>query len=160
MSLSDGPRRSYGEPLRLPMIDETPGEPRMPASRAQCRGEGICPVLRCRYNLAMHVTTSGTIVVGARGHNARGISLPLKRTARGLARDGADVTTQMADAVIAMAERLPSLCALDYAEQGGMSRVELGKVLGISRQRVQTMIDEIVAKLRRDPDAMEFLSGW
>ena len=34
------------------------------------------------------------------------------------------------------------------------------EVLGISRQRVQTMIDEIVSKLRRDPDAMEFLAGW
>lgn len=38
MSLSDGGgnRRSCGEPLRLPMIDATPGGPRMPRTVAEC----------------------------------------------------------------------------------------------------------------------------
>lgn len=132
----------------------------MPSSRAECRGPGVCPVLRCRYNLAMHVTTSGTIVVGARGGGAAGISLPIKRTSAGKFRGGADVTTQMAAAVVEMAERLPSLCALDYAEQGGMSSAALGRAIGISRQRAKQIVETIVEKLRDDPEAMRFLSGW
>ncbi len=162
MSLSDGGgnRRSCGEPLRLPMIDATPGGPRMPRTVAECRGPGVCPVLRCKFNLAMHVTASGTIIVGARGGGAAGISLPLKRTSAGLARGGADITTQMAIAVVELAERLPSLCSLDYAERGGMSLSELAKVFRVSRQRVRMMLDEIMAKLKDDPEAMRFLAGW
>lgn len=160
MSLSDGSRRSGGEPMRLPMIDDTPGQPRMPASRDACRGPGICPVLRCKFNLAMHVTASGTIVVGARGGGAHGISLALKRTAAGLARGGDVITTQMAIAVVELADRVPSLCSLDYAEQGGMSLTELAKVLGVSRERVRQMVEEIAEKLRDDPEAMRFLAGW
>lgn len=160
MSLSDGPRRTCSEPLRLPLVDETPGAPRMPASRDACRGPGICPVLRCKFNLAMHVTASGTIVVGARGGGATGLSLSLKRTGAGLVRNGDEITTQMAIAVVELADRLPSLCSLDYAEQGGMSLSELGRVLGVSRERVRQIIDEIVDKLRDDPEAMRFLAGW
>jgi hypothetical protein len=164
VSLSDGPRRTCGEPMRLPMIDETPGAPRMPASRDECRGDdparGICPVLRCKFNLAMHVTVSGTIVVGARGGGAHGLSLALKRTSAGLTRNGDQITTQMALAVVDLADRLPSMCALDYAERGGMSLTELAKVFGVTRERVRQMVEEIVDKLREDPEAMRFLAGW
>lgn len=146
--------------MRLPMIDDTPGQPRMPRTVGECRGPGICPVLRCKFNLAMHVTASGTIVVGARGGGARGISLAVKRTSAGLARGGDVITTQMAIAAVEMADRLPSLCSLDYAEQGGMNLSALGRVLGISRERVRQLVDDIVAKMRDDPEAMRFLAGW
>ena len=39
-------------------------------------------------------------------------------------------------------------CALDLAEQGGLNKKEVGKVLNLSRERIRQIQDEAVGKLR------------
>lgn len=64
-------------PAQLPMwlgelLDEARTEAlaeiRMPESRAECEGEGLCLKLSCRYNFTLEVTPAGSLrLFGSRG---------------------------------------------------------------------------------------------
>lgn len=103
--------------------------PDLPKTIGDCRGPGICPVLRCSANLLVSIVREGvseSIVVGGRGGTGKGASLTATqngtRTKHGnLTRDTLDaLTDEMADLVVARAEALPSTCMWDYIENGDL----------------------------------------
>ena len=158
MSLSDG-RRSDGYERRsdgsVALLALTSGAGRMPRTVGDCRGPGVCPIFRCKFNVALHVTEAGTIVTGGRGSTAEGESMPLKRRSRGQVRYD-DIDAFVA-ALIERVDALESTCALDYAERDGMLPGQVAEVLGISRERVRQIIAKAVAGLARDEDVAESL---
>ena len=46
---------------------------------------------------------------------------------------------------------LPQTCSLDVAEQGGVLMEEVADLLGVSRQRVDLLLDRTIIKLRINP---------
>lgn len=120
--------------VRLPWVT-------LPKTVGDCRGPGICPAIRCRYNLALWVKPNGAIKVG-RSHE-KGRTLTYKRGRR--ASDAA--LEHAADLVVDLADRLDSLCVLDYAEQVQWideeeSYTRIAAVLGCSKQRARTLVLE------------------
>lgn len=110
---------------RLPVVRDDELAP-WSRDRADCRGPGVCPVLRCEHNVLLTITRSGdteTIVVGGRGGTGKGLSLPATergtRTAAGRMSDAEvdAIEEQMADMIVDLCDRLPSTCKLDYLEK-------------------------------------------
>lgn len=150
MSLFDGDYRDRVEHSLIPL---TRGAGRLPRTVGDCRGPGVCPLFRCRFNIAIHITESGTLVTGGRGSTAEGASIPLKRRCRGQVRyDDLDAFTSE---LVERIDGLESTCALDYADKGGMTLDAVGDVLGVSRERVRQIVAKASAELAQDEDIAE-----
>lgn len=146
-----------------------------PSSTTECRSGvgpvadaiaevGVCPVMRCRYNLALWVRDNGSIKVEA-GH-VRGGTLHHNRRVRGESID--QRMDRMADLVVELADRLGTLCLWDilpaaadasaYDERRPfMSYEQIGKVLAQSKEAARKIVDGAdesadfaQAKLRRE----------
>jgi hypothetical protein len=157
VSLSDDGRRSDGYERRgdgsVALLTLASGAGRMPRTVGDCRGPGICPVFRCRFNIALHVTDAGTIITGGRGCTGDGASLPVARRGAGAVKmEDLDAVAQH---IVDRLMRLESSCALDYAEKGGMSMPAIGATMGVSRQAVKKAIMKAHAALARDEDLAE-----
>ena len=51
-------------------------------------------------------------------------------------------------------------CALDIAEQGGITLEEIGSIMNLTRERVRQVEASVLGKLRNDEEALEdFLEG-
>lgn len=100
----------------------------MPRTRAECRGPGICPVFRCRHNLALRVKESGAIKVDGGGPGTT-----LRPTSHASARR----IDHIVDIIIERAEALGTLCSLDLAEAGKLSIPEVARVLGVKDEIVR-----------------------
>lgn len=126
-----------------------------PSSTTECRSGvgpvadaiaevGVCPVLRCRYNLALWVRDNGSIKVEA-GHTKGG-------TLRATHRASDKRLDRMADLVVELADRLGTLCLWDilpaaadasaYDERRPfMSFEQIGKVLAQSKEAARKIVD-------------------
>jgi hypothetical protein len=106
-----------------------------PRVRADCEhAVRPCPWAGCRWHLLNVRHSDGRLEVGG---------LVLEAEA-----DGATVdvfTEAAAEAVV----NLPESCALDLADQDGMSQHEVGAVLGVSGARVGQLEQKLVPILRR-----------
>lgn len=100
----------------------------MPATRADCRGPGICPVFRCRHNLALRVKPSGAIKVDGGGPGT---------TIRVGARASSRKIDRIVDIIVARAEELGTLCSLDLAELGARSIPEVSEILHVGLEIVR-----------------------
>lgn len=138
--------------VRLPWLE-------LPRTVGDCRGEGVCPVLRCKYHLALWVNDRGAIKVGrgqARdadrrpGKSGAGF-IPVTLSARAAARR----IEQIADMVVELADRLPSLCLIDYAELGPMTLTGLAEVLGCTKQQARSIVNHAQAEARHALDIVE-----
>lgn len=119
-----------GEGGALPVL--TGDELRMPATRAECRGPGICPVFRCRHHLALRVKSKGGIKVDGGGPGTTLRPIPLTRGA--VARR----VNRMVDAALERIEKLGTSCSLDLIEQRGrLSIEEVAEVLGVTEEIVR-----------------------
>lgn len=131
---------------RLPWIE-------LPRTIGDCRGPGTCPVLRCRYNLALWVSENGSIKVG-RAHQ-EGRTLRIGRRASEARLEA------MADMVVEIADRLESLCVLDYAEaqrrdaDADTTYRRIAEVLGCSHQRARAIVLEAAEEFRHAQDIEE-----
>lgn len=101
----------------------------LPKTIADCRGPGICPLVRCRWNVLVQVTREGdseTISTGGRGGKGKGVSLTATRKATRTAAgklSHAEVERRMealADALVETADSLPSTCLWDYVEDADL----------------------------------------
>lgn len=108
--------------VHLPLVDELTTLER-PRTRGECvDGVRPCPHLSCRYSLRIDLVGSNVFVLGA------------------LADD--DDETDDDPAVT------PS-CALDVAEEGGVTLEEIGELLQLSRERVRQIEAAAIAKVER-----------
>lgn len=153
VTFNDGGRgdRSAGRNLSLPLYRDEPLK--LPATVGDCRGPGICPLFRCRYNLALDVTEAGTLTTGARGCTGRGASIPLRR--RGKGRIKPRDMARFDERILELLDRVESTCALDYAETGGMSLERIGKLTGVSREAVRKSLAKAVDHIRAGEDTLE-----
>lgn len=119
-----------GEGGALPVL--TGDELRMPATRAECRGPGICPMFRCRHHLGVRVKSKGGIKVDGGGPGTTLRPIPLTRGA--IARR----VNRMVDAALERIERLGTSCVLDLIEQrGAMSIEQVAEALGVTEEIVR-----------------------
>jgi hypothetical protein len=141
--------------------------PVLPATRERCltdqnpRVAGICPVFRCKYNLALWVKDNGAIKVEGTGDDTR------NQTLRSHRRVSKGTIEKVADRIIARARRLGiSLCTLDLADAIADERVRLrtmkkdaadepdwtyaliARILGVSAERARVLGTEAVASLK------------
>lgn len=137
----------------------------LPETVADCRGPGICPVLRCRYNVLINISRSTnveTITVGGCGGEGNGASLPIRRNSQGIVR--MEDLDAVVDAAVELADKLPSTCLLDYIEdpelvgsiedrdisvRAHMSLAQTAHVLGLTRERVRQIEGDALSRLRR-----------
>lgn len=118
------------EPGALPPL--VPTELKLPATRGECRGPGICPMFRCRHNLALRVKSKGGIKVDGGGPGTTLRPIPLTRGA--VARR----VNRMVDAALERIERLGTSCSLDLIEQRGrLSIEEVAEALGVTEEIVR-----------------------
>jgi len=115
---------------------------RRPKTRADCiDGPRPCPWLGCRYHLGVEVEES---------RNARGIRFFVNEagTRRSIGDRGVfvklwyrgktlPVSKMRIDRLVSAVMSRSQTCALDIAEQGGLTLAEVGSVLGVSRERVR-----------------------
>jgi len=98
-----------------------------------------CLRLACRHNLLVDVTRHGTIrVVG-------GPTIPPRRSATRIVRP-----SDLDDAAEIIAQRAADLgttCALAYANRGGMTLADVGRVLRLTRERARQIADHAAASL-------------
>lgn len=137
----------------------------MPASTSVCRGGrggdvaefiaefGACPILRCRYNLALWVRDNGSIKIEA-GH-VKGGTLRYSRRVRD------HKLERMADLVVELADRLGTLCLWDLLPERdaahdatdvtdrrpSMTHDQIGAALGQSKEAARKIVEEAVDSL-------------
>lgn len=149
-------RRAYRR-VELPPREQTvlPMPLPMPATVAECREAGpihdeiqalgMCPIFRCRHNLALWVKSNGSIKVEA-GH-VSGATMRHSRPARDAKLDA------MADLAIALGDRLGTLCVLDLVPDdlshllkgdGGvhMTFAQIAAVLGCNKEMARVLVEE------------------
>lgn len=121
----------------LPVIRDL----KMPATRGDCRGEGICPMFRCPYNIALRIKAKGSIKVDGGGpgttmrwNTAMGPKALSRRADR------------MAEAIVERITELGTSCVLDLVEQhpDGMEVEHVARALGVTEEVVR--LDTIEAE--------------
>lgn len=121
----------------LPVIREL----RLPATRGDCQGEGICPLFRCRYNIALRVKSRGSIKVDGGGP---GTTMRWNTTLgpQALSRRA----ERMANAIVERIAELGTSCVLDLVDQhrGGMEVEQIARALGVTEEVVR--LDTIEAQ--------------
>lgn len=110
------------------------GETMGPTKRGHCQGEGLCPFARCRYNLAVDVSSSGALLVS--GQRA----MTLKPRRYDFEQWSDVLTDSMVDASVS--------CALDVADSGEHTLTEIGALLGVCRERARQIEESALEKLR------------
>lgn len=139
----------------------------LPKTVGDCRGPGICPVLRCQYNVLLDIRKLGgteSIAVGGRGGTGEGYTLAGKRNSAGQV-EMADLDA-MVDAILDIVDRVPSTCTLDYADDpdlipgraepdtGGpwnpvhMTLHQVGVVFGLTRERIRLIEHDALERSR------------
>lgn len=110
---------------------------RRPQTRGECRDQpGACPFVSCRYNLAVDVTSTGSLWVQGQGTFAE------------RQRAGDEELEAFADAVVRYIEAGGPTCALDIAEQGGVSVQRIGPLFGVTRQMGNNYVQNATRRLR------------
>lgn len=126
-----------------------------PRTRGECRG-GVrpCPWVSCRYHLLVAANDRGEL-----RFNVPGRQLPVIRT--GTPQGDFDATADQA--VDSMHDGAPmETCALDLIERNpdGMTLDEVGRALGITRQRVEQLEGAALEHLEKKPGGRTLLEGW
>lgn len=100
-----------------------------PKNRSECvSGPRPCPLVGCRYHLALDVGPEARY-----GCNGRSITIP-----KGLMADPAGVL-----------ESMPDTCALDVADRGPQTLAAVGEALGVTRERIRQIEAKLLEKLGR-----------
>jgi hypothetical protein len=131
-----------------------------PGTLAECRGGqgpvaeliaevGVCPILRCRYNLALWVKDNGGIKVEA-GHLKGGTLRATRRVTNAKLERMADLVVQLADRLgtLCLWDLLPDAVGVDLGERRvSMSHEAIGRALGQSKEIARQIIDGALESL-------------
>lgn len=121
---------------RLPVVTEE-----RPRTRADCvDGPRPCP-WGCRYNLLVEVDRVG------------GLSSPLldeRLRAKATPKDAARWIEKLTDVIAELPEGHPS-CALDVADQGGITLDAVARLFGFTRERIRQIEGKAIGRLQRRP---------
>lgn len=107
-----------------------------PKARGGCQVEGVCPFFGCRHHLLLDVSESGSMLSAGLPH------LPPKQ--------GAYFFRVWEDPIIAKLEEAKHTCSLDVADEGEHTLDEIGKILGVTRERVRQIETKALMKLREE----------
>lgn len=178
---------SESEPAQVPLALEIDPGVELPRTLAEChqpptRDEdgtwvgGICPVLRCQYNVTFYVTRNGkralgqpteTINIGGRGGKGQGTSLSTRRSRERMVRFS-DLD-RLADAAVRLADALPSTCLIDYIENPdlipargpysefhAMTLDQIGRVLRVTREAARRHEETALEKVKGSPHVQDW----
>lgn len=136
---------------RLPVVP-------LPASRADCRGDGICPKFSCRYNLTLEVTKAGGIRLTASNDRRGGQhTWPLTPDAR-YPLWGQDSEEAFVERIATWLETVETNCALDIAEASdGLTLDEVADQLGLTKPAAAVVELRALRKLARHPDGAKLI---
>lgn len=130
------------EPAPAP---EPPPLPR-PRTRGECvDGPRPCPWVSCRHHLLLDISVPVVrppSLVLARADRARLSEYAAASLVRAWINDAA-----------AELDRMPETCALDVADRGAMASERVAELIGVSRQRVDQIGADGLAKLRESLSA-------
>ena len=165
MTLSDGRRLEVGGQvlMRLPSPSDTVP---LPATLGDCRGQGLCPKLACRFNVIANVSKEGTLYIGGGTRGGSGTSLQQFRSTKRKIQWSESRADVHAGIAVRHLDPLPSSCAIDYAEDGDlmplkseardisewgyhMTVEQVAAIDGVSRQRIDIVIKTAIAKIAR-----------
>lgn len=128
----------------------------LPRTVGDCRGPGICPVLRCKFHLVLWVKDNGSIKVGRAHEKGRTLKVGQRATDARL-EHAADLVVEMIDR---LADVAPTACVIDYAEQArGQNADEtytaIARVLGCGKQRARVLVLEAIEEYEHARDIEE-----
>jgi len=97
----------------------------LPNTRAECAGGARpCPLVSCRYHLLLDVAEDGRLFVSR------------------------EMDEGDAGSIVDALASMPETCALDVADRGGASAVEIGEMLQMHHKVVERTIREAGARVR------------
>lgn len=134
---------------RLPGLNDR-NAVKLPTSRAECRGPGLCPKLGCKYNLTIDVSEAGSI--GILGESQR-LSVRVINGVMYVYRNSEGFDERVLDKL----DEMEVNCALDIAEASGMTVDKLAERMGVTRAGIQLVIKKAIRKLKADPEARKVL---
>ncbi len=121
-------------------LDVIPGD--MPKQRWECvDGPRPCLFLRCQHHLAVDLTETKTPYFKVR-HAGE-----------------VDLETGKLDREITDLRKFRHTCALDVASEGPKTSEQVARLLGITRQRVESIEQNALKKLAANPD-VQFLREY
>lgn len=106
-----------------------------------------CPYVGCKYHLAVDAVGAQLMLSGERSVNARVLN----------AGDGSRRLEQWSDDLVDLLGSMPETCALDAAEEGGLSHRDVAGLLGVTKQRVRHVEKGGLVKLRKRVMASKLL---
>ena len=105
------------------MLNAEPLEVERPRTRGDCLPGGMneerpCPFVRCRQHTYLDVTRQGALRLNFPDIDPDDLG------------------------------QLPSTCALDLADEGGLTLEEVGEALGVTRERARQLEQRLLVKVR------------
>lgn len=96
----------------------------LPESRSECiGGPRPCPLVSCRFHLLLDVASDGRL------NRAR------------------DFDENAAESILDALQAMPETCALDVADRGGSTSKEIGEMIGVRRDTVESMVSNAARRL-------------
>jgi hypothetical protein len=133
------------ETVHVDILPTAPARHWRPQTRKDCElGERPCPYVGCRHHLAVHV--NGASISHSGGHK-RGSKTIEERIKPDTSIEG------WSDDMLDVLDVMPQTCALDVADMGGIHLASIGRLLGLSRERVRQIEADGLVKLRKRIDS-------
>ena len=117
--------------------------------RSECRGgPRPCPCVGCCHNLLIVSATRDP------RQRANKNELTFNPAARKITRD---LGVRIEDDPAAVLEAMPETCALDVAEKGEHTFIEVGDLLGMTREAPRQLFERMIVRMKRAPKTWALL---
>jgi len=130
--------------------------PKRPKTRAQCEnGPRPCPWYGCKYHLGLDVEATGTIRFNLPSDGDRKTKRGKYFTEQRLGHLTPKTIKTIDDQLLTRFSETPT-CALDVANDGGLSLDAVGSLLGVTRERTRQIELVAIRKLRKEAKRKEW----
>jgi len=132
--------------------------PRRPRTRAECEhGPRPCPWYGCKYHLGLDVEETGTIRFNLPNDGEHKTKRGKYFSQTRLRHVTKTTTKSIDDRLLVRFDETPT-CALDVANDGGLSLSEVGELLGVTRERTRQIELVAIRKLRAAAKSRELVA--